>query len=83
MGGRWGRRPCSQCQGVEWVSPGAGACPVVSTYLELRDLGLRRLREDFSLSFDETFLKPHEEDASYSLQHQNRHQKGGEGKAGG
>lgn len=83
MGGRWGRQPRSQCQGEERVSPGAEGCPGVSTYLKLRDLGLRRLREDFSLSFDEAFLKPHEEDASYSLRHQNRHQKSSEGKAGG
>lgn len=65
--------------------PGCLADPraVLLTYLEFRDLGLCSLRYDFSLSFDEAFLKPHKEDASYSLQHQNKEQASSHGKAGG
>lgn len=53
------------------------------TYLQLRDLGLRSLRYDFGLSFDEALLKSHKEDASYSLQHQNKEQESSHGIAEG
>lgn len=64
------------CQGFHR----AEGSPLLFTYLKLRDLGLCRLRQDFSLSFDETLLKSHKEDPGYSLQDQSKHPKSSQGK---
>lgn len=58
----------------------AEGSPAPFTYLKLRDLGLCGLRQDFRLSFDETFLKSHKEDAGYSLQDQSKHPKSSQGR---
>lgn len=68
-----------QCQGEQWVHRAEGS-PAPFTYLKLRDLGLCGLRQDFGLSFDETFLKSHKEDAGYSLQDQSKHPKSSQGR---